>query len=274
MKHKYRAGGLADKKPQALRTGRPRKRFGQHFLHDRNAINKILLAVAPTPGDFVVEIGPGRGALTLRLLARCGRLTVVELDRDLIAPLAASTAGQGELRIIAGNALDIDYRTLVTPPAKLRLVGNLPYNISTPLLFHMLTQADAIRDMHFMLQKEVVQRMAATPGSKSYGRLTVMLAARCRVEPLFHIGGGGFTPPPHVDSSFVRLTPFTAPPFEIRDTARFALVVRTAFSQRRKTLRNALRAVVEEPVIRAAGLDPAARPETLSAAEFARLANA
>ncbi|MBU6509686.1 MAG: 16S rRNA (adenine(1518)-N(6)/adenine(1519)-N(6))-dimethyltransferase RsmA [Gammaproteobacteria bacterium] len=250
----------------------PRKRFGQHFLHDRNIINKILLAINPQPGDSLVEIGPGRGALTLPLLERHGQLTAVELDRDVIPQLQAAAVGKGELHVIQGDALKTDFRTLAPPGEKIRLIGNLPYNISTPLLFHLLDQAQTIADMHFMLQKEVVQRMAAKPGGKDYGRLTVMLAARCRVEPLFHIGSGAFTPAPKVESSFVRLTPHATPPFKIADQPRFAKIVNQAFSQRRKTLRNALRGLTDEAVIRAAGLNPSARPETLSTGDYARLA--
>src|SRR5574337_579265 len=250
----------------------PRKRFGQHFLHDRNIINKILLAINPRPGETLVEIGPGRGALTLPLLDRHGQLTAVELDRDVIPQLQADAVGKGELRVIQGDALKTDFRTLAPPGGKIRLIGNLPYNISTPLLFHLLDQAETIADMHFMLQKEVVQRMAAKPGGKNYGRLTVMLAARCRVEPLFSIGSGAFTPAPKVESSFVRLTPHATPPFEIADKVRFARIVNPAFSQRRKTLRNALRGLADEAAIRAAGLNPSARPETLSTGDYARLA--
>lgn len=250
----------------------PRKRFGQHFLHDPHVIEKILVAIAPCRGDYLVEIGPGLGAITLPLLQRCGELTAVELDRDLIPPLQAAAAGKGTLRIIAADALRTDFRELAPAGQKIRLIGNLPYNISTPLLFHLLTQADAVRDMHFTLQKEVVQRMAAKPGGKAYGRLTVMLAIRCRVEPLFHIGAGAFIPPPRVASSFVRLVPHSAPPFSISDLKRFTAIVNQAFGRRRKTLRNALLGLIDEAGIRATGLDPAARPETLSAADYARLA--
>ncbi|MGB9430034.1 MAG: 16S rRNA (adenine(1518)-N(6)/adenine(1519)-N(6))-dimethyltransferase RsmA [Gammaproteobacteria bacterium] len=258
--------------PSTAPDHQPRKRFGQHFLHDRNVIGKILLAVAPAPDDFLVEIGPGLGALTLPLLERCGTLTAVELDRDVIPRLQEQAAGKGTLRIIQGDALKTDFRALVPPNRKIRLVGNLPYNISTPLLFHVLDQADAITDMHFMLQKEVVRRMAAKPGGKEYGRLTVMLAARCRVEPLFTIGAGAFRPPPRVESSFVRLIPHVMPPFPLADPVRFAQLVSQAFSHRRKTLLNALWGLSDEGDIRAAGLDPRARPETLSAGDYARLA--
>lgn len=252
---------------------RARKRFGQHFLHDRNVIDKILLAISPEPGDCLVEIGPGLGAITLPLLERCGTLVAVELDRDVIPRLEAAAAGKGRLRIIQGDALKTDFRDLVPAAGKIRLVGNLPYNISTPLLFHFLAQADVIRDMHFMLQKEVVQRMAAKPGGKEYGRLTVMLAIRCRVEPLFNIGAGAFSPPPKVESAFVRLIPHATPPFPIDDPAHFARLVTQAFSHRRKTLRNALQGMADETLIRAAGIDPGTRPETVSPAEYARLSN-
>lgn len=250
---------------------RPRKRFGQHFLHDQRVIGKILAAIAPRAGEFLLEIGPGLGAISLPLLERCGALTAIELDRDVIPELQASAAGKGALHIIQADALKTDISALAPPGGKLRLVGNLPYNISTPLLFHFLESADRVADMHFMLQKEVVERMAASPGGKEYGRLTVMLAARCKVQPLFNIGSGAFRPPPKVESSFVRLTPHLAPPFPIPDPARFARIVTGAFSHRRKTLRNALAGLVDEAAIRAAGIDPGARPETLSAEDYARL---
>jgi len=254
------------------RRHQARKRFGQHFLHDRNIIDKILRAIDPQPGDFLVEIGPGLGAITLPLLETCGTLTAVELDRDVIPRLQAAAKGKGELRIIEADALKTDFRALPPPGRKLRLLGNLPYNISTPLLFHCLEYTEVIADMHFMLQKEVVQRMAAQPGSKHYGRLTVMLSLRCAVKPLFNIGAGAFTPPPKVESTFVRLIPLPHAPFPLSDPARFATLVSQAFSRRRKTLRNALRGLADESAIRRAGLDPAARPETLSAADYARLA--
>jgi 16S rRNA (adenine1518-N6/adenine1519-N6)-dimethyltransferase len=251
---------------------RPRKRFGQHFLHDQRVIGKILAAVAPKPGERLVEIGPGLGAITLPLLERCGALTAVELDRDVIPELQAAAAGKGELSIIQADALKLDITALAPAGRKLRLVGNLPYNISTPLLFHFLEHAGRISDMHFMLQKEVVDRMAAKPGGKEYGRLTVMLAARCRVEPLFNIGSGAFRPPPKVESSFVRLTPHATPPFPVANPRRFAETVTRAFSHRRKTLKNALAGLVDEAAIREAGIDPQIRPETLTAEQYARLA--
>jgi 16S rRNA (adenine1518-N6/adenine1519-N6)-dimethyltransferase len=253
----------------------PRKRFGQHFLHDPAIIGRIVAALDARPGEPWVEIGPGRGAITIPLLERIGVLHAVELDRDLIAPLAARCAALGALHLHQGDALRFDYCALATrvaPGGQLRLVGNLPYYISTPLLFHLLDQAGCVQDMHFMLQREVVERMSAQPGSRSYGRLTVMLAARCRVEPLFRIAAGAFAPPPRVESAFVRVTPWGEPPFEIGDAALFAGIVAQAFSKRRKTLRNALAGVVTADVMAACGVDPGARPETLSPAQFAALA--
>jgi len=249
----------------------PRKRFGQHFLHDPRIIGKILLAISPEPGDTLVEIGPGLGAITLPLLEKAGRLTAIELDRDVIPHLETSARNKGNLRIVQGDALETALAPFAPAGGKLRLVGNLPYNVSTPLLFHFLEQADHVQDMHFMLQKEVVQRMAAKPGGREYGRLTVMLASRCRVEPLFNIGPGAFRPPPKVDSAFVRLTPFVAPPFTIPDRGRYAQIVTQAFSHRRKTLKNALMGLVDETAMIAAGIDPKSRPETLSAADYAKL---
>ena len=252
---------------------RARKRFGQHFLHDRNVIAHIVEAIDPVPGQPLVEVGPGLGALTLPVLDECHRLHVVELDRDVIPHLEAACAGRGELVVHRGDALAFDFAALSRElGAPLRLIGNLPYNISTPLLFHFLEAAGAVRDMHFMLQKEVVDRMAAMPGGKDYGRLTVMLAARVRVEKLFDVGPGAFRPPPKVDSSIVRLVPHATPPFALPDPARFAEVVVKAFSQRRKTLRNSLHGCVDTAGFIAAGIDPQRRAETLSPAEFAALA--
>jgi 16S rRNA (adenine1518-N6/adenine1519-N6)-dimethyltransferase len=251
-----------------------RKRFGQHFLHDRGLIERILGAVDPRPDEAVVEIGPGRGALTCPLLARTGVLDVIELDRDLAPALAERCRHSGTLRIHVQDALHFDFRALAAARGPLRIVGNLPYNISTPLLFRVLAQGDAIRDMHFMLQKEVVDRMTALPGTRAYGRLTVMLAYRCRVERLFHAGPGAFTPAPRVWSAFVRLTLHPHPPVEIYDERTLDRVVSRAFSGRRKTLRNVLRGLLEDSQIRALDMAPDARPDTLTLAQFARLTNA
>ncbi|MCA1806173.1 MAG: 16S rRNA (adenine(1518)-N(6)/adenine(1519)-N(6))-dimethyltransferase RsmA [Xanthomonadaceae bacterium] len=253
----------------------PRKRFGQNFLHDPQVIQRIVSCIAPRPDQSLIEIGPGQGAITLPLLQAAGRLTVVELDRDLVGPLAERCRNVGELHILNQDALKLDFCALAPsgPSAALRIVGNLPYNISTPILFHLLKQAPCIRDMHFMLQKEVVERMAAAPGTEAYGRLSVMIQYRCRVEPLFHIGPGAFRPAPRVDSAFVRLLPLEQPAVQVRDEARFAEVVQRAFAQRRKTLRNALKGLLDETGFAAAGVDPGARGETLSLEQFAALSN-
>jgi len=251
---------------------RARKRFGQNFLHDPAVIQRIVAAVAPAPGQHLVEIGPGQGAITRPLLAACGELDVVELDRDLVGPLAERLADVGTLHIHNTDALRFDFCRLAGD-ARLRVVGNLPYNISTPLLFHLLGQSGCIEDMHFMLQKEVVARMAAAPGSGDYGRLSVMIQYHCEVIPLFGIGPGAFRPAPKVESAFVRLIPHPRPPVEVKDRATLEHVVRKAFSQRRKTLRNTLRGLLDEDAIRAAGVDPAARAGTLDLQQFAALAD-
>lgn len=248
-----------------------KKHLGQNFLHERGVIDKIVRAVDPKPGDEIVEIGPGQGALTFPLLDRHGALTAIEFDRDLHAPLQAAARAHGRLRLIEGDVLGVDF-TALAGAGQVRLVGNLPYNLSSPILFHALDHAVAIRDMHFMLQKEVVERMAATPGSKVYGRLSVMLQAYCTVVPLFTVPPGAFRPAPKVDSAVVRLVPRPSGSAGIRDHDRFAAVVRAAFGQRRKTLRNALSGTVEADAIVAAGLDPGARAEQLSVADFVRLA--
>lgn len=250
-----------------------RKRFGQHFLHDPAVISRIVAAIDPRPQDTMVEIGPGLGALTLPLLQTLDELHVVEIDRDAIRHLRTSVPDPAKLHIHEGDALRFDVSAVCTAARKVRVVGNLPYNISTPLLFHLLRQRAAIADMHFMLQKEVVDRMAAAAGSDDYGRLSVMLAPSLRVEPLFDIGPGAFRPPPRVTSTFVRLTPHCQPPFELEHPREFEMIVAAAFSQRRKTLRNALKALLEESDILAANVDPTLRAEVLHAAQFAALAD-
>lgn len=253
---------------------RPRKRFGQHFLHDRAIIERIVRAIDPAPEDHLVEIGPGLGAITQPLLRHVDELHAVELDRDVIPLLEEKTAdAPGRLTIHPADALKFDFAALADAiGAPLRLAGNLPYNVSSPLLFHFLSFRHVIRDMHFMLQKEVVDRMAAAPGSKTYGRLSVMLAADCRIEPLFTIRPGAFNPPPKVDSAVVRLVVLDEPPFPLPDRALFARLVTAAFAQRRKTLRNSIRQFLDADAIAACGIDPQARAETLSAAQFGRLA--
>jgi 16S rRNA (adenine1518-N6/adenine1519-N6)-dimethyltransferase len=249
-----------------------RKRFGQHFLHDPAVIRRIVDAVEIAPGDRIVEIGPGRGALTWPLLERVGKLTVIEVDRDLARALEGDARSKG-LTVRVGNVLRADFADLAgADGGALRVVGNLPYNISTPLLFHPLEQRAPIADMLFMLQKEVVDRMGAKPGTKQYGRLTVMLAAAAEVEPLFDVGPGAFQPRPKVWSAIVRLRPSAAPRFETGRPGALAAVATAAFSQRRKTLRNSLKTLLAPDQIEACGIDPQRRPETLAPEEFGRLA--
>ena len=254
-----------------------KKHLGQNFLHEKGVIAKIVQAIDPQPGDQIVEIGPGQGALTFPLLQRHGALTAIEFDRDLHAPLQAAARAHGTLRLVEGDVLGVDFSALAAELApadgRIRLVGNLPYNLSSPILFHALDHAPAIRDMHFMLQKEVVERMAAGPGSKVYGRLSVMLQAYCAVTPLFTVPPGAFRPAPKVDSAVVRLVPKPAERIEVADRTLFAHVVRAAFGQRRKTLRNALQGVADTATIEAAGLRPDARAEQVEVAGFVRLAN-
>jgi len=251
---------------------RVRKRFGQHFLHDPGVIRRIVDAVAPAPGDRLVEVGPGRGALTWALLARAGSMDVIEIDRDLAAMLAADPRGEARLRIHVENVLETDFVALRGAGEPLRIVGNLPYNISTPLLFRLLKQRAAIADMHFMLQKEVVDRMVAPPGGKEYGRLTVMLAAYAEVEALFDVGPGAFQPPPRVRSAIVRVSPSQRPRFDIGEEGVLRMLTTAAFSQRRKTLRNGMKSLLTGEQIEACGIDPALRPESLAPAQFGALA--
>ncbi len=253
---------------------RARKRFGQNFLHDPGIIQRIVDSIKPKPDEYLVEIGPGQGAITKELLRAAGSMDAVELDRDLIAPLAEMCADIGELRIHSADVLKFDLCSLVPAGEQLRVVGNLPYNISTPILFHLLERSHCIRDMHFMLQKEVVLRMGAEPGNKQYGRLTVMLQAQCQVSHLFDIGPGAFKPAPKVDSAFVRLVPHSTPLHQIEDQKIFSQVVAQAFSQRRKTLRNSLRELIDAETMEGLGIDPGLRAERLEVEEFVRLANA
>jgi len=249
---------------------RPRKRFGQHFLTDPGIIEAIVRSIAPAQADIVVEIGPGKGAITTPLLARAGTLHAIELDRDLAASLRVRYADEANLYIHEADALRFDFSSLGD---SLRIVGNLPYNISTPLLFRLLEYRERILDMHFMLQKEVVDRMAATPGSRAYGRLSIMLGCHFEMEALFDVDQSAFDPPPAVTSAIVRLMPLPAGTYDIHDESRLSRLVATAFSQRRKTIRNSLRQVVDEARLRSVGIDPGMRPETVSIAEYVQLAN-
>jgi 16S rRNA (adenine1518-N6/adenine1519-N6)-dimethyltransferase len=249
-----------------------RKRFGQHFLQDPAIIERIITEIDPKPDQVLVEIGPGRGALTLPLLDRGGRLHAIELDRDLAARLPAIAAGRGELTLHQADAVTFDFTALAVGK-RLRVVGNLPYNISTPLLFHLIDQIDAIEDMTFMLQKEVADRLAAAPRSKAYGRLSVMIQWRCNVELLFDVSPDAFVPPPKVYSSVLCLRPRPSP-LAVGDAQRFHDIVQAAFGQRRKTLRNSLRLLLDEVTFERAGIDSRRRAEELSLEEFVQLARA
>lgn len=248
----------------------PRKRFGQHFLADPHYVEKIVEAVGPQRGDNLVEIGPGLAALTGALIERAGRITAIEIDRDLAARLRGRFAAD-RLALHEADALAFDFATL---GGDLRVVGNLPYNISSPLLFHLAAYEARLRDIHAMLQREVVARMTAIPGTPDYGRLSVMLQARFRVMRLFTVPPGAFRPPPKVESAVARLVPLGDAKPAITDEALFARIVGAAFGQRRKTLRNALAELVDEAQMREANVDPGARGETLSVETFVRLANA
>ena len=251
---------------------RARKRFSQNFLRDAFVVARIIRAIDPQPGDLVVEIGPGMGALTGHLIERAGRVTAIEIDRDLSERLRAQFPGGG-LRLITADALDLDWpqfaRSLDGP---LRIVGNLPYNISTPLLFRLLAAAAQIADLTVMLQREVAARLAAGPGDPGYGRLAVMLAPQAEVTWLFAVGPGAFQPPPKVWSAVVRIAMRAAPAFPV--SPNYAAVVAAAFAQRRKTLRNALSQLLRREQISACGVDPGARPETLAPQAFNTLAQA
>ena len=250
---------------------RARKRFGQHFLVDPGIVGAIVDAIAARDGDRVIEIGPGQGALT-GLLARTGcELHAIELDRDLAARLRKDFGDAGNVTIHEGDALAFDFGALGD---ELRVVGNLPYNISTPLLFHLLQFRDRLVDMHFMLQKEVVDRMAAEPGTRAYGRLTIMLGVHFDVEALFDVGRDAFDPPPDVMSSVVRLVPLPPGTYDVNDESRFAGLVAQAFSQRRKTIRNSLRGMADEELLKFVGIDPGLRPEAVPIADYVNLANA
>ena len=248
-----------------------RKRFGQNFLHDQQVIDRIIASIAPRPSDLLVEIGPGQAALTRPLLDSGAELHLIELDRDLVAKLEERFAGNSNITIHSCDALKANLPEL-TGHRPFRLIGNLPYNISTPLIFHVLQWSELVVDMHFMLQKEVVDRMAAAPGSRTYGRLSVMTQFRADVRPLFDVLPESFSPVPRVCSSIVCLQPLKAPPADAGSFEKLAKVVTAAFSMRRKTLRNSLRSVLSEEQIIAAGIDPGQRAEQLDLSQFAALA--
>ncbi len=262
---------------------RARKRFGQNFLRDPGVVQRIARAVHPRPDQHLVEIGPGEGALTAALLETGCRLDAIELDRDLIVPLQAQFAAHPRFQLHQGDALQFDLSSLggyserAGGERRLRVVGNLPYNISTPLIFHLLAQQAHIVDMHFMLQREVVARLAAAPGSKEYGRLSVMAQYFCQVQPLFDVPPEAFQPRPRVQSAVVQLVPHQALagalPCPARDVSQLQALLRAAFNQRRKTLRNSLRGLLSEAQIAARDIDPSQRPENLTLQQFVALSD-
>ncbi|ENY73913.1 16S rRNA (adenine(1518)-N(6)/adenine(1519)-N(6))-dimethyltransferase RsmA [Aeromonas diversa] len=250
-----------------------RKRFGQNFLHDRYVIGQIVDAINPLPGQNMVEIGPGLAALTEPVCERIDKLTVVELDRDLAARLREHPVLAKKLNVIEADAMRFDFSTLMRPEHPLRIFGNLPYNISTPLIFHLCDYAEHVLDMHFMLQKEVVLRLAAGPGSKAYGRLSVMTQYYCQVIPVLEVGPGAFKPAPKVDSAVVRLVPHKEKPFVAKDVRLLSRVCTEGFGQRRKTIRNSFANFINSEQLAELGIDGNLRPENLSLEQFVKIAN-
>lgn len=250
---------------------RARKRFGQNFLHDASVIDAIIALISPEKGQHLVEIGPGRGALTTQLLKRCDQLDVIELDRDLV-PLLASRLGHYEqLTIHEADALKFDYTRLQQHNEKLRVIGNLPYNISSPLLFHLLEQSDCIENMCFMLQREVVERICAVSGTKQYGRLSIMLQHQCHVEQMFVVPPEAFDPAPKVESAIIYLRPLSERKGGNVDLITLGKLVAQAFSQRRKTIANTLKKLVSLSDLAQAGIEPGQRPETVSVEQYVEL---
>jgi len=248
-----------------------KKRFGQHFLTDAYIINLLINNIAPKKDDQMLEIGPGLGAMTKPVLPLVDHLQVIEIDRDVINHL--THIGGDKITIHNVDALRVNFSEIIDSTRPLRVIGNLPYNISTPLIFHLLDAAPSIKDMHFMLQKEVVDRITAEPGGKSFGRLSVMVQYQCQTEYLFFVGPESFSPPPKVDSAVVRIIPWDKKPFIADNEAVFADVVRQAFAQRRKTLRNTLKKLIDAELLIEIGIDPTARAETLSVEQFVKISN-
>jgi 16S rRNA (adenine1518-N6/adenine1519-N6)-dimethyltransferase len=254
----------------------PRKRFGQNFLQDQGVIASIINAVDPHKEDAIVEIGPGLAALTIPLMARVPQLHVVEIDRDIVAHLSARYSPE-QLVIHNCDALMFDFGALareIAPGGRIKLVGNLPYNISTPLLFHLASFGDVIYDMHFMLQKEVVDRMVAEPGTTDYGRLSIMLQYRYLMDHIIDVPPESFDPPPKVDSAVVRMVPYDVLPHPAKDEEHLRNLVQTAFAQRRKTIRNNLKGIANDEILAAVGIEPSMRPENVSVAQYVALSNA
>ena len=274
---------------QTPKKHQARKRFGQNFLHDQGIIRHIVACIRPKPEQRIVEIGPGLGAITEHLLATTGHLDVVELDRDLLPYLRIAFASYGDnLRIHEADALQLEFRSLIsdnlsadsprttgatTKQGLLRIVGNLPYNISTPLIFHLLSYTDLITDMHFMLQKEVVLRLAAGAGTNNYGRLSIIAQYFCRIDNLFEVPPEAFDPRPKVDSAIVRMAPYTELPHTAHNFKHFEQLVKSGFAQRRKTLRNNLKGIADDEQLQSLGIDPSIRPERLTVGDFVAISN-
>lgn len=250
-----------------------RKRFGQNFLVDHGIINNIVRSVHPLKTDQIVEIGPGKGAITELLASECDNLSVIELDRDLVPWLKVKFEKHPNFQLFQADALKFDFAQLINAGKPLRIVGNLPYNISTPLIFHLLSYADKVQDMHFMLQKEVVKRMAAEPGTGAYGRLGIMVQYYCAVENLFEVPPTSFDPPPKVDSAIVRLMPYKKLPYVANNVKTLESLVNVAFQQRRKTLRNALKSLLEPEQLEGLPVDLSLRPENISLEDYVKLSN-
>lgn len=250
-----------------------RKRFGQHFLHDKQIIERLVTVINPSPDQHLVEIGPGQGALTVPILKHVGQIDVIEIDWDLIPALKTRCLGKGALIVHQADALEFDFITLIQNTERLRVIGNLPYNISTPLIFHLLEYAQHIQDMHFMLQKEVVDRLAAQVGDDAYGRLSIMVQYHCQVTALFDVPPSAFYPPPQVNSSVVRLVPYQELPYRANNYEHFANVVKQAFAHRRKTLRNCLKTIMDDESWRKVDIDSHLRPEVLDVEDYVRISN-
>ena len=251
-----------------------RKRFGQNFLRDAQLIDRIVRAINPAETDALIEIGPGQGALTKPLIQSCPKLQVIEIDRDLIPILLAQFASYRDFKIHQQDVLKFDFGELISDGQSLRIVGNLPYNISTPLIFHLLNYSKSMTDMHFMLQKEVVERLAAKPNEKAFGRLSVMVQYYCAVEHLFNVPPEAFTPQPKVDSAIVRLIPYQDLPFKAVSVDHMSELVSQVFQQRRKTLRNTLKKIATQEQLSNIDIDLSLRPENLSVEDYVNLSNA
>ncbi len=266
-----------DKKALALANGRPhyaRKRFGQNFLHDENVIRKIVDSISAVEGDHLLEIGPGLGALTKELAKTGATIHCVELDADLAKSLRTEFQEYDSIKIIEGDALKFDLSSIATEKRPLRVIGNLPYNISTPIIFHLLKNSELIRDMTFMLQLEVIQRMISKVGKRNYGRLSLMVQYYCEVEHLFNVPSSAFSPKPKVVSALARLKPHNSTSIRAKDSDCLQTVIRTAFNQRRKTLRNSLRTIIPEALLDRIAINKNLRPQDITLNEYVEISNA